>query len=106
MEEFGEFIDTDGDGTKDSYRYAHADKLSGKYRDAATANLLTGMAFPNDGSSNDIIRDLFQANPPFFEQHAQEPRISHAEFPAVMVPLARYNASAQVLNFQLVAGDK
>jgi len=103
MEQFGELIDTDGDGTKDSYRYAMENDY---YRDAATANLLAGMVFPNDGSSNDVIRDLFQANPPFFEQHAQEPRISHAEFPAVMVPLARYDASAQALNFQLVAGDK
>merc|ERR1712070_1086370 len=96
MEQFGEFIDTDGDGAKDSYRYAkdkHNLLNGGLYRDAATANLLAGMVFPNDGSSNDVVRNLFQAYPPFFEQHAQEPRISHAEFPAVMVPLARYDAS-------------
>jgi len=103
MEQFGELFDTDGDGIKDSYRYA---KEKDNYRDAATANLLAGMVFPNDGSSNNVVRDLFQANPPFFEQHAKEPRISHAEFPAVMVPLARYDAYAQALNFQLVAGDK
>lgn len=103
VEQFGEFIDTDGDGTKDSYRYA---KGKDNYRDAANANLLAGMVFPNDGSSNNAIRDLFQANPPFFEQHAKEPRIAHVEYPAVMVPLARYDASAQALNFQLVAGDK
>lgn len=103
MEQFGEFIDTDGDGVQDSYRYM---KTSDMYRDAANGNLLAGMVFPNDGSSNDVVRELFQASPPFFEKHAKEPRITHAEYPAVMVPVARYDTASKALNFQLVAGDK
>lgn len=103
VEQFGELIDTDGDGVKDSYRYA---KTNDGYRDAATANLFAGMVFPNDGSSQNVIRDLFQANPPFYQQHQNEPRIAHADYPSVMVPVARYDSLERVLNFQLVAGDK
>lgn len=102
MEDFGEFIDTDGDGAKDSYRYAKSG-LGSYYRDAGTAALLTGMAFPQDGSANDVIRDTMQGR--FFQQHATEPRIAHAEYPSVMVPVARYDAQAKVLRFQLVQGD-
>jgi len=103
FEQYGELVDTDGDGIKDSYRYV---KDKDGYRDAANANILTGMVFPNDGSSNGMIRDLFQASPAFFQKHAHQPRILHAEFPAVMVPVARYDSDALALNFQLVAGDK
>merc|ERR1712151_783329 len=35
-----------------------------------------------------------------------EPRILHADYLTVMIPLARYNAAAKVLRFQLVVGDK
>jgi hypothetical protein len=103
MEQFGELIDTDNDGVKDSYRYV---KSKDGYRDASNANLLAGMIFPNDGSSNGILRDLMQATPPFYQIHAHEPRIVHAEYPAVMVLVARFDKATNVLNFQLVAGDK
>lgn len=103
FEQFGELIDTDNDGIKDSYRYA---KPKDSYRDAGNANLLAGMVFPNDGSSNNVLRDLMQAIPPFYEVHVKEPKIVHAEYPAVMVPVARFDKATNVLNFQLVAGDK
>jgi hypothetical protein len=102
FEQFGELIDTDGDGIKESYRYHDT---SG-YMWAANANLLAGMVFPNDGSANDSLRGLLQADPPFYKQHANEPRIVHADYPSVMVPVARYDAAAKVLRFQLVQGDK
>lgn len=103
VEQFGQLIDTDGDGIKESYYYV---KPKDAYRDASNGNLLAGMSLPNDGSAVDAVRYLFQASPPLFKKHAGEPRITHADYPAVMVPVARYDAAAKVLRFQLVAGDK
>lgn len=103
FEQYGELIDTDGDGIKDSYRYA---KEHDDYRDAVNGNLLLAMVFPNDGSKNNIIRDLFQANPPFYKKYIGQPRIDHVDYPSVMVPVARYDLGTKVLHFQLISGDK
>merc|ERR1712146_666816 len=64
FEQFGELLDTDGDGIKESYRY---NDTSG-YIWATNANLLMGMVFPNDGSSTEVLRGLFNADTPFYMQ--------------------------------------
>ena len=90
---FGKLDDTDGDGFKESYYYEPEKRT----RLWTTANLAAAMVTKGDSLKQQYSRPLFMA-------HEGEPKVTHVDYPRVMVKKAQFKKDTWTLEFTLVKG--
>ncbi|MFH1539819.1 MAG: hypothetical protein ABIH66_12770 [bacterium] len=92
--QYGAFVDLDGDGLNESYYY----DAEHKNRLWVTANLVTAMV-----TKGDSLREMYRK--PFFKERDGEPFLAHADYPNVWVKMAEFSKKENKLSFTVVKGS-